>query len=251
MFRNNGSKLLTRRISIDETSGEQLHLMNPVRVFNAADGSKKYRFQLDGHLGMEAAFFHVANRTRPNIACVSSQLGCAVGCPFCAASSEGLIRNLTADEILLQVSTVIDEGLAEGASEESFEVSLMGMGEPLANLKNLLEAINGIHRRYPLISRVSVSTAGPAKSIDGLNSSMPIRPTVHLQISLHATNDATRRMLVPHAQESISRLLDAGRRFHQKTDDHVCLNYVLLHGMNDSMEDARWLRWTASATHSN
>ena len=70
---------------------------------------------------------------------------------------------------------------------------------------------------------------------------MPVRPAVHLQISLHATNDETRRRLVPYAPDSIAHLLAAGLRFHEKTKDQVCLNYVLLKGVNDSEEDARWL----------
>ena len=70
---------------------------------------------------------------------------------------------------------------------------------------------------------------------------MPIMPPVHLQISLHATTDETRRRLVPNAPDSIANLLDSGHRFHEKTGDQVCLNYVLLRHINDSIDDARWL----------
>jgi len=207
----------------------------------AEDGSKKYRFSLGSGLAMEAAYFFVSGRERPHIACVSTQLGCAVGCPFCAASGETFRRNLTTDEIVLEISTIVDGALAQGAEEGKIEISFMGMGEPLANLRNLLGAIARIHERYPRITRVSVSTAGPAARIDNLSQFMPVLPRLHLQISLHATNDKVRCLLVPKAPDSVDRLLEAGHRFNQVTGDHVCLNYVLLRGINDSPSDAHWL----------
>src|SRR5947208_2496218 len=73
----------------------------------AADGSRKYRFMLGPGLAMEAAYFFVVGRERPHIACVSTQLGCATGCPFCAAAAEGFHRNLTVDEIFSEISTVL------------------------------------------------------------------------------------------------------------------------------------------------
>jgi 23S rRNA (adenine2503-C2)-methyltransferase len=117
----------------------------------------------------------------------------------------------------------------------------MGMGEPLANLRNLLAALATLDARYPSISRVSVSTAGPARRIDALTASMPVAPPVHLLISLHATTDQLRRRLVPNAPESVDRLLDARARYHRATGDHVCLNYILLKGLNDFEEDTRRL----------
>jgi len=205
------------------------------------DGSQKYSFELGGGLRMEAAFFTVPGRERPHIACVSTQLGCAVGCPFCAAAHAPFFRNLTTEEILFQIASILEDQRVEKIFDEGFEVSFMGTGEPLANLRNLLGAIHQIRLSYPQITRVSVSTAGPAKRIGALTEAMPILPAVHLQISLHATTDEVRRRLVPNAPDSISNVLDAGRRFHEKTRDQVYLNYVLLSGVNDSAEDARWL----------
>jgi len=190
---------------------------------------------------MEAAFFRVQGRERPNIACVSTQLGCAVACPFCAAAHAPFFRNLTKEEILFQIESILNDNPGEDVFEEGFEVSFMGMGEPLANLGTLLAVIHEVRLRYPQITRVSVSTAGPAKRIDALTDAMPVFPSVHLQMSLHATNDQTRKRLVPNAPDSIQNLLRAGRRFHERTGDHVYLNYVLLKGINDSAEDAHWL----------
>lgn len=202
------------------------------------DGSRKYSFELDHGRRMEAAFFTVPGRERPHIACVSTQLGCAVGCPFCSAAHAPFFRNLTTEEVIFQITSILDDQPLETIFDEGFEVSFMGMGEPLANLRNLLAAIHQIGSRYPRVTRVSVSTAGPARRIDALTEAMPIVPPIHLQISLHATTDETRNKLVPNAPDSIPDLLGAGRRFHEKTGDQVYLNYVLLKGINDSARDA-------------
>jgi 23S rRNA (adenine2503-C2)-methyltransferase len=212
-----------------------------IRKVTSRDGSRKYSFALGQGLQMEASFFRIEGRERPNVACVSTQLGCAVGCPFCAAAHAPFFRNLTQQEILFEVASVLDDQPDAQLLGEGFEVSFMGTGEPLANLSNLLGAIRGIRLRYPQITRVSVSTAGPAKRIDALTEAMPVLPSVHLQISLHATKDEVRRKLIPNAPDSIANLLLAGRRYHEITGDQIFLNYVLLKGINDSVEDARWL----------
>lgn len=205
------------------------------------DGSRKYRFLVGAGRVIESAFFSVPGRERPHIACVSTQLGCPVGCPFCAAAYSPFVRNLSSEEIFLQVESILDDQPSVKILNEGFEVSFMGTGEPLSNLENLLGAIHKIGLKYPQITRVSVSSSGPAKRIDALTLAMPVVLPVHLQLSLHATTDAVRHRLVPNAPESILNLLQAGKRFHEKTGDQVYLNYVLLKGVNDSREDALWL----------
>jgi 23S rRNA (adenine2503-C2)-methyltransferase len=215
--------------------------MNEITKIFSADGSIKYAFRLENNLKTEAAYFKVSGRERPNIACVSTQVGCSVGCTFCATAKTSFFRNLTKDEIFLQISSVIDNDPTGDALAEGFEVSFMGMGEPLSNLKNVLEAVKEIHIRYPLINRVSLSTSGTAKRIDALTDAMPISPPIHLQISLHTTEDSIRKRLIPYSSSSIESLLKAGRRYHEKTGDKVCLNYILLKGINDFQDNARWL----------
>ena len=205
------------------------------------DGSQKYIFQLGDGPCAQAAFFKVLGRARPNIACVSTQLGCAVGCVFCATAIGPLYRNLTAEEICWQVDCIAADQDLQRILDEGFEISFMGMGEPLANLKNVMSAIEAMSRRYPEISRVSISTAGPPHRIDRLTDLMPAAIPVHLQVSLHATTDSKRHALVPRAPGSITNLLRAATAFHDKTGDHVCLNYVLLEGLNDTPSDAMWL----------
>jgi len=205
------------------------------------DGSSKYVFVLGNELQYEASAFRILGRERPNIACVSTQLGCAVGCRFCAAGKGAFYRNLTKAEILNQIQTILRDVDFDSVMEEGLEVSFMGMGEPLANLPNLLEAIHEIGNRYPRVSRVSVSTAGPAHRISSLIRAMPTKPPVHLQVSLHATSDKLRRSLIPRAPDSIENLIAAAQTYHDVTGDVVFLNYVLLRGLNDSAADAKWL----------
>jgi 23S rRNA (adenine2503-C2)-methyltransferase len=205
------------------------------------DGSSKYVFVLRNELQYEASAFRILGRERPNIACVSTQLGCAVGCRFCAAGNGTFYRNLTKDEILHQIQTILRDMDFDSVMEEGLEVSFMGMGEPLANLPNLLEAIHEIGNRYARVSRVSVSTAGPAQRISSLIRAMPTKPPVHLQVSLHATGDRLRRSLIPYAPDSIENLIAAAQTYHDITGDVVFLNYVLLRGLNDSAADAKWL----------
>src|SRR5262249_33919857 len=102
-------------------------------------------------------------------------------------------------------------------------------------------AIEWISQNYPQVSRVSVSTAGPAQRIDRLTEAMPSAIPIHLQVSLHATNDSVRRSIVPRAPCTIANLLQAATRYHKRTGDRVCLNYVLMEGNNDSAADAAWL----------
>lgn len=225
---------------------------------HAGDGSLKFIFPSgDGHV-FEAAFFHVVDRPRPYIACVSTQVGCALGCEFCATRETGFVRQLTVAEILEQILAVSRVAKDRGARDEDIEISFMGMGEPLCNSRAVLQAVNAAHHVYSGMTRASLSTAGSSSAIRGFtaavaDASIPI----HLQISLHATCDLTRRKLIPGSNDSIEHLLDAGAEYARRTGDHVCLNYVLLAGINDSDDDARWLshlppdRFYVKLTHLN
>jgi 23S rRNA (adenine2503-C2)-methyltransferase len=208
----------------------------------SGDGSVKLAFPAgEGHT-FEAAFFHVAGRPRPYIACVSTQVGCAVRCKFCVTQDSGFIRQLTAEEIFRQISSIAAIAIERGAQESEIEISFMGMGEPLANRGALLSAIATAHRFHPEISRVSVSTVGPSRTVRAfvpaaVSSEIPI----HLQLSLHATRDSIRRSLIPGTKDTISNLIAAGATFAAATSDQVCLNYVLLDGLNDGNDDAEFL----------
>ena len=163
-------------------------------------------------------------------ACVSTQVGCAMGCSFCASGLGGLKRNLTGPEILEQVLH-----LRQAAEKKVTHVVFMGIGEPLANLDATIEAIRALvdPQRFGISARhITVSTIGLPKQIRTLaREDIPIT----LAISLHAPNDALRQQLIPAAaRTSITDILTAGRDFFQARKREVTLEYVMLAGVNDT-----------------
>lgn len=177
--------------------------------------------------------------------CISSQVGCAVGCPFCQTGELGFRANLDASQIVDQVLTLQKE-LPDGG--RSFNVVFMGMGEPFLNLGNVKRALAILHHPQGFglgWRRITVSTAGYPRAIDKLASS-GLRPA--LALSLNATTDTLRSRLMPGvAQFSIRETLAALRRYAQQGKRRATLEYVLLAGVNDSKEDAgrlsRWARF--------
>jgi 23S rRNA (adenine2503-C2)-methyltransferase len=168
--------------------------------------------------------------------CVSSQVGCALKCSFCATGLMGLKRNLRADEIVAQVVAMGDQNEWR---DERFNIVFMGMGEPLANLRQVVDSIRILHDEHGLnlgARRVTVSTSGLVPQIEELaDAGLP----VGLAVSLHATTDELRDQLVPvNRRWPLAELLPAARRYGQRTGRRVTLEYTLLGGVNDSSEDA-------------
>jgi 23S rRNA (adenine2503-C2)-methyltransferase len=190
-----------------------------------------------------------ADEARPRrTACISSQIGCPVGCKFCASGLGGLDGNLTAGQIVQQVWQL---GQLKGVGRIS-HVVFMGMGEPLANFAEVTRAIKILTATWGLgISgrRLTVSTVGLPSQIRRLaDLDLPIT----LAISLHAPNDTLRRELIPWAESvSIDQLIDAGRHYFDKTGREVTLEYILLGGVNDQPEHARELAQVAKRLRSN
>lgn len=202
----------------------------------AADGSTKLLFTF-GDDNVETV--HMPRGDRVTI-CVSSQVGCAIGCRFCATATMGFRRHLSAGEIVSQVLTTLH---ALGPRHPG-QVTLvfMGMGEPLHNLTQVLRAIEILcdTRGLGLTWRhVTVSTSGLVPQIDALASAR-VRPL--LALSLNATTDAQRRELMPIGQRySLSDLAAALGRFPVRPRERILLEYVLLAGVNDTDDDARRL----------
>ena len=172
--------------------------------------------------------------------CVSSQVGCALGCKFCATAQLGAGRNLTDDEIVDQV--VIAAHAAEADDARVSNVVFMGMGEPLQNLDGVLHACDRICDPAGIglsARKVAISTAGWVPGIDALSRyGLPVR----LAISLHAADDDTRSRLMPiNNRWPIANLLAACRRYCDTTGRRVFIEYLLLDGVNDSAEDAKRL----------
>jgi len=168
--------------------------------------------------------------------CISSQVGCALGCTFCATGLMGLKRNLRAHEIVAQVMAM---GEFHGWRDDRFNIVYMGMGEPLANLAAVSDSIRVLHDDRGLnlgARRVTVSTSGLVPQIRELTK---LDLQLGLAVSLHATTDALRDQLVPvNKRWPIRELLDAAKEYGRTVGRRVTLEYTLLGGVNDSMEDA-------------
>jgi 23S rRNA (adenine2503-C2)-methyltransferase len=163
-------------------------------------------------------------------ACLSPQVGCAMGCAFCASGSEGFVRNLSASEILQQVLH-----LQQASDTRVSHVVFMGMGEPLANYDATVGAIRSLvdARKFNISARrVTVSTVGLPSQIRRLaREDLPIT----LAISLHAPNDALRRQLIPSAEQfGLEEIIQAAQEFFESRKREITLEYTLLEGVNDT-----------------
>lgn len=202
----------------------------------SSDGSTKLLFTL-GEDVVEAV--HMPRGDRVTL-CISSQVGCAIGCTFCATASMGFGRHLSAGEIVVQVLTAVH---AFGPRHPG-QVTLvfMGMGEPLHNLPNVRKAIEILcdERGMGMTPRrITVSTSGLVPQIDEL-ARAPKRPL--LALSLNATTDVLRQQIMPIGKRySLADLASALERFPLRPKERILLEYVLLDGVNDGDEDARRL----------
>lgn len=201
---------------------------------HARDDTHKLLFRLADGGEIESVLIQEDGR---RTACISTQVGCAMGCVFCATGLDGVERNLTVAEILEQLLRLRN---LTATGERLTHVVVMGMGEPLANLDNLLAALDmathkdglGIGARH-----VTISTVGlPAK----IRRLAETGKQYHLAVSLHAPNDAVRTQIVPtNTGTGIADILAAADTFHTRTGRQVTYEYVLLGGINDTISHAR------------
>ena len=182
-------------------------------------------------------------------ACISSQVGCPVGCKFCASGLGGLDGNLSAGRIVEQVWRL---ARLQGVGRIS-NVVFMGMGEPLANFKNVLHAVRTIAAPWGMgigARRITISTVGLPQAIERLARELDLPVT--LALSLHAPSDDLRRQLIPWAEHAtIDQLLTACQGWYEKTGREVTLEYILLRGVNDRPEHARLLADLARRMRAN
>ncbi|MCC5831363.1 MAG: 23S rRNA (adenine(2503)-C(2))-methyltransferase RlmN [Phycisphaeraceae bacterium] len=216
-------------------------------VLDQAIGEGSAARALETECVMIPAWDEESGEAKRRTACISSQVGCPVGCRFCASGLGGLDGNLTAGQIVEQVWRL---GVATG--QRISHVVFMGMGEPLANFDNVIRAVRMIHAPWGLgisARRITVSTVGLPAQIRRL---AEIDLPVTLAISLHAPNDEVRRALIPWADYvSIQQLLEAGRFYFQRTGREVTLEYILLRDVNDRLEHARELATVARQLRAN
>ena len=200
----------------------------------SADGTIKYLIEyLDGEC-VETVLMRFDNRANLT-ACVSSQIGCSVNCSFCATGKRGFIRNLTANEIIEQVLTIQrDTGL------KVTNIVFMGQGEPLLNLDNVLKALDIFNNDFQIgARRITISTSGIIPQIKKL-AEKELQST--LAISLHASNHAVRKQIMPIENKyPIDELISALKMYVEKTGRRITVEYILIKDLNCTMESAKEL----------
>jgi 23S rRNA (adenine2503-C2)-methyltransferase len=201
----------------------------------AADGTRKMRFRTGDGRAIESVLIPDEDEERNKLTlCVSSQVGCAMDCSFCATATLGYGRNLSAGEIVEQVYRA-----TRLAGRRPTNLVFMGMGEPLHNFDNVAKAFALLQHPWGAnfsARRITVSTAGLVSGIDKLGQLMP---APNLAISLNATTDEVRDQLMPvNKRWPIAALLDAARRFPLSHGRRVTFEYVMLAGVNDTDADA-------------
>ena len=199
----------------------------------SGDGTRKFLFTLSDGRGIESVFIP---DTPAMTFCVSTQVGCAMGCRFCLTGKMGLVRHLTAGEIAGQVRVLARE---LDLQDRRFNIVLMGMGEPLHNYDATMKALRMLAAPSGLAltpRRATLSTVGLPAGLARL-AGEPWIP--NLAVSLHATTDETRHALIPTSRnQRLTDLVAACRRFPLKHRDRITFEYVLLDGVNDTAADA-------------
>jgi 23S rRNA (adenine2503-C2)-methyltransferase len=202
----------------------------------STDGTEKFLLRLADGQRIESVFIP---DTPSMTFCISTQVGCAMACAFCLTGKMGLIRNLTAGEIVGQVRVLAD-ALAMRAAR--FNIVLMGMGEPLHNYDETMKALRILADEHGFAMsprRITLSTVGLLPALERL-AREPIMP--NLAISLHAPTDAARGDLVPiNRKYGVNEIIEACKRFPLKRRNRITFEYVMLAGVNDSPADARRL----------
>lgn len=209
--------------------------LQPIKVELSKDGTKKYLFQLSDGNSVESVLIPDEDRLT---LCISSQVGCPLDCGFCLTGSGGFVRNLTTSEIINQICAVQEE-LPEDAKITN--IVLMGMGEPLLNYDNVLKALKIMTYGDGLnfsTRKITVSTSGVITEMMRLGMAIP----VNLAVSLNATTDEVRSRLMPvNRKYPLSRLLSACREYPLAPRRRITFEYILIKGVNDSLDDARRL----------
>lgn len=198
------------------------------------DGTKKVLFGLEDHQGVEAVLmkYHYGNSV-----CISSQVGCGMGCVFCASTIGGKKRNLSPGEMVDQVI-----GMAKLADGPITNIVVMGMGEPFDNYENLSKFLELIHEPTGMgmgYRHITVSTVGIIDKISRFGDDFP---QVNLAISLHAPNDKLRESIMPiNKKFGVNQLIKAAKEHIDKTNRRITFEYALIENINDSNKEAKEL----------
>ncbi len=231
------SQMTNLPLTMRERLGQESFVLNlsPEAIQRSLDGTVKFAWRLPDGLVVESVLIPERGH---NTICVSTQVGCAMGCRFCHTAKMGFRRNLSPSEIVCQVLSVIEEMGDRGAVRN---LVFMGMGEPLANYEALITAISILTSELGLNfsqRRITVSTSGLVPEILQLGKDLD----VGLAISLHAPDDELRSSLMPiNRRYPLSKLLDACRKYPLSKRRRITFEYLLLAGVNDKPGYARLL----------
>ena len=202
-----------------------------VQKLVSKDKSEKFLFELEDQNTIETVYMPSPDRVT---LCISTQVGCRMGCKFCLTTQQGLMRNLSAGEILNQVIEV-----QRAVDQKITNIVMMGMGEPLENLENVIQAIDILRSpdAFNLSQRkITVSTVGLVPAIEEFGK----RTDVNLAISLNASTDALRSQIIPiNRKYPLQTLLDACRNYPLKPQRKITFEYVVFKDLNDSAEDIK------------
>jgi len=219
-----------------------------VRVLGSSDTTRKFLFRLSDNNLIESVLIPASpalygSPSDRRTICVSTQVGCAYGCRFCASGLDGWKRNLQPNEIVNQIMSVEKE-----SGERIDNIVFMGMGEPLANYDNLMRAIEIINAPWGIgigARHITVSTSGLAPQIRKL-AEQPLQ--IRLAVSLHAATDEVRSRIMPiNRKYNLNALLEASRYFTSRKKQRLTFEYILIAEVNDSAEQARELARHAHA----
>ena len=218
-----------------KTDGYKAYALSFHKKYLARDGTLKLLLSTGDNESVECVGIPTEKRLT---ACLSSQVGCPMDCKFCATGKEGLKRSLKASEILDQILFIENE-----MNRRVTNIVFMGMGEPLLNIDELLLSIRSINEDFQISQRkITVSTVAIPKMISKLSEkSFQIlgKCQFTLAISLHASNQTMREMIIPSAKNyNIKSIIDDCREFVKKTGRRVSFEYLMLRGVNDKLENA-------------
>ncbi|DAB29995.1 MAG TPA: 23S rRNA (adenine(2503)-C(2))-methyltransferase RlmN [Sulfurimonas sp. UBA12504] len=232
---------------------EQKYVVNPMKIIRkeiSEDGTIKYLFELQDGKTVEAVWLKMKDELRDEndvitqeakyTICVSTQVGCKVGCTFCLTAKGGFTRDLTAGEIVAQVVNLKRDN--NHKHNRKINIVYMGMGEPLDNFDNLAHAIEIFQENEGLAisgKRQTVSTSGLSNKIDKLGA---MDLGVHIAISLHAVDDTLRTELIPmNKAHNINSIIEAVKRFPIDTRKRVMFEYLVIKDKNDDLGSAKKL----------
>lgn len=197
------------------------------------DLSEKHAFDfIDGLV--EGCVLYLSYRIVPHVICISSQIGCSYSCKICCNGRTAFKRNLSIGEMEEQVEFFL--GKDKALLSNPFDITLMGVGEPLENIENVIQFADLAFSRWSQVNKLNISTIGIISGIERLMS-FSLEEKLHLQVSLHGSSDEKRREILGHGLDPVEDLIGIAQDFGMRMNDTICYNYVMIRDVNDSPQD--------------